>query len=221
MSPLRARKALRLGPWLRVNFTLRSVSDWLRDWLPDGHVDPGRRPWSSITLGPRGLSYNTKRRRARVDLPGPFSYETPLWEMPGPFTYGEPRDGRPPVWTDGSGNRFEQTTNATGGTTTRYLPDPVTEEEALRETCPRCGAEPDFPCHTARGRVAGQPHMLREELARARRRYPETPDRQFSCEHGTPADTRCELCDVPGPHEHDASCPDFCPDIPPWGTPPR
>jgi hypothetical protein len=79
MSPIRARKALRLGPWLRVNFTLRSVVDFLRDVLPDGHIDEGARPWSSVSVGPRGASYNTRRRTARVDLPGPFSYET------GPF----------------------------------------------------------------------------------------------------------------------------------------
>lgn len=253
MSPLRARKGIG-GKWFRINFTLRSVSDWLRDFMPDGHVDPGRRPWSSITIGRRGLSYNTKRRTGRVDLPGPFSYETPrlgevarsariMDELEGqPIRWGvgavrdeqhcghwydhsdwpccrcgyngpdetacpgEPRDGRPPVtsWTDSDGRRWEQTQRPDGGTSTRYLPDPVSADLAEQQECPRCGAEPGSPCRTHGTGRPTNPHMPRVELARLERAYPH-PDRQFSCEHGVPADTRCELCDT----------------IPPWGTPPH
>lgn len=54
--PIRFRKTIRLGPLLRLNL---SRSGW---------------SWS---IGPRGASFNTRRRRARVDLPGPFSYESP------------------------------------------------------------------------------------------------------------------------------------------------
>jgi hypothetical protein len=193
VSPLRGRKALNLGPWFRVNFTLRSVADWLRDWFPDGHVDPGRRPWSSLSIGPRGASYNTRRRTARIDLPGPLSYETPpLDRGPG----GEIPPGRPapqwtatPVrWTDGNGRAWEQTERPDGGTTTRYLPDPVTDDEAEAQPCPRCSAEPDHPCRTRGTGRPTEPHMPRIELARLARTDPPpaTPDGE----------------------------------VPPWGTPP-
>jgi hypothetical protein len=231
VSPIRARKSIG-GKWFRVNFTLRSVVDFLRDWLPDGHVQPGRRPWSSITIGSRSFSYNTKRRTGRVDLPGPFSYETPRidgWgdrlatrEHPGAVSdgqhcrhwydnpetpccrcgyngpdettcAGEPRNGRPPVerWTDDRGRRWERTANGAGGTTTSYLPDPVSDDEAEQQACPRCHAEPDAPCRTRGTGRPTKPHLPRVELARLARAYPEPAAEQGGGE------------------------------IPPWGTPPR
>jgi hypothetical protein len=178
VSPLRARKSVG-GKWFRVNFTLRSVVDFLRDWLPDGHVQPGRRPWSSITIGPRGWSYNTKRRTGRVDLPGPFSYETPR--------IGDDVER----WTDDRGLRFERVVNATGGTTTSYLPDPVSDDDAEQQSCPRCHAEPTAPCRTRGTGRPTKPHMPRVELARFARAYPD-----------------------PAAEPHGG-------EIPPWGTPPR
>jgi hypothetical protein len=208
VSPFRGRKALNLGPWIRVNFTLRSVADWLRDWFPDGHVDPGRRPWSSLSIGPRGASYNTRRRTARIDLPGPFSYETPPLDrddgdpddgcrlcggLPGDRSSHWPGCSRapspPPVrWTDEGGRAWEQTERPDGGTTTRYLPDPVTDDEAEAQPCPRCRAEPDHPCRTRGTGRPTEPHMPRIELARLARTTPPpaTPDGE----------------------------------VPPWGTPP-
>lgn len=193
MSPLRARKSVG-GKWFRVNFTLRSVVDFLRDWLPDGHVQPGRRPWSSITIGPRSFSYNTKRRTGRVDLPGPFSYETPRlspreleardgWLLPG--------DERP-RWRDDRGHgEWTHGPNGTGGTTTRYLPDPVSDDEAEQQPCPRCHAEPAAPCRTRGTGRPTKPHMPRVELARFARAYPDPAAEQSGG------------------------------GIPPWGTPPR
>lgn len=213
MSPFRGRKALNLGKLVRVNFTLRSVADFLRDWSDDGHLTPGRRPWSSISLGPRGFAWNSRRRTARIDLPGPLSYETPKldrvaladrdlyadgqhcrhwYDDParpccrcgynGPDETacdGEPRLGRPPVperWRDDRGHgTWESGPNVTGGTTTRYLPDPVTDDEAEAEECPRCGAEPGRPCRTATTGRPTEPHMPRVELARLARAYPEPP----------------------------------------------
>lgn len=68
MSPIRARKAIPLGKFIRVNITARSIARALRGQGA---------PWSSISIGPRGFTWNSRRRTARVNLPGPFSYETP------------------------------------------------------------------------------------------------------------------------------------------------
>lgn len=199
MSPIRARKAISIGPWLRVNITARSIIDFLRDALPDGHTDPGRRPWSSLTIGPRGLSYNTRRRTGRVDLPGPFSYETPklrpdpddgchlcggLPEDRSRHWPGCRRDRRPPVrWTDQDGRRWEQTERPDGGTATRHLPHADLQDAALQQPCDldTCLARPGHWCRTRSGRRAAELHVGRYELARV--------------------------------HLHHAP-------IPPWGTPP-
>ncbi len=52
--PIRFRKILRFGP-LRANLSNSGIS------------------WPA-KLGP--LSWNSRRRRGRVNLPGPFSYDT-------------------------------------------------------------------------------------------------------------------------------------------------
>jgi hypothetical protein len=54
VSPIRFRKSVRVLPFLRANLSRGGLS-----WT-----------WH---LGP--LSWNSKRRRARADLPGPFSWE--------------------------------------------------------------------------------------------------------------------------------------------------
>lgn len=54
--PLRYRQSLRLlGGLVRLNFSRSGVS-------------------TTIKVGP--FSWNSRRRRGRADLPGPFSYET-------------------------------------------------------------------------------------------------------------------------------------------------
>lgn len=52
--PIRWRKTWRLGP-LRLNFTQRGFTSW------------------SVKVGP--WSWNSRQRRQRVDLPGPFRWE--------------------------------------------------------------------------------------------------------------------------------------------------
>lgn len=54
--PLRARKAIRFGP-LRLHFTQAGFTSW------------------SIKVGP--WSWNSRTRRQRVDLPGPFHWQEP------------------------------------------------------------------------------------------------------------------------------------------------
>lgn len=52
--PIRFRKVIRFGP-LRLNLSRSGVS-------------------TTVKIGP--ASWNSRRKRGRVDLPGPFSYET-------------------------------------------------------------------------------------------------------------------------------------------------
>jgi hypothetical protein len=136
MSALRARKAVPLGKLVRVNFTLKSVTEFLRDFLPDGHVEPGRRPWSSISLGPRGFTWNSRRRTARIDLPGPFSYETP------------------------------KTDRALIGTPETLDREPdLTDEDLLAVPCRYCGALAGVGCHAASGRPVDYFHAGRRDDA--------------------------------------------------------
>lgn len=63
MSPIRLRKAIRFGP-LVFNLTQRGLSS------------------VSLRMGP--LSLNSRRRRLRADLPGPFFWEGPMIRRPAP-----------------------------------------------------------------------------------------------------------------------------------------
>jgi hypothetical protein len=152
---LRARKTARVGRFLRVHFTLRSVLTFLRDVTSDGHID-GTRPWSSLSIGPRGLAWNSRARRVRADLPGPFYAESdPFWTTT-PEQFAE-RVDRTRVRID------EAVRDG------RWPPTPVTDEEAEAQDCPRCGAEPDGPCRTSTTGDPTEPHAARKARALAAR----------------------------------------------------
>lgn len=148
MSPLRSRKVVNVGPWLRANVTHRSLLTWLRDVL-DGDGRITTRPWTSLSLGPRGLSFNTRRRTGRVDLPGPFSYET------DPVEFGDRVD------------RLRARMDQDPAFTPHPLPY-VSDEDAEQETCTRCGAEPGQHCRTMTHGDPTDPHAPRIKAARER-----------------------------------------------------
>lgn len=55
MSPLLFRKRIRIGPWYYANMSRSGVSHTVRLW-------------------PLPVSWNSRGRRIRVDLPGPFAW---------------------------------------------------------------------------------------------------------------------------------------------------
>jgi hypothetical protein len=73
--PFRIRKAFRLGPFLRLNLSRSGLS------------------WS---VGPRGLSWNSRRRTVRADLPGPLSWESRPLGRNSSFARRPRPQGRPP-----------------------------------------------------------------------------------------------------------------------------
>jgi hypothetical protein len=159
---LRARKTARVGRFLRVHFTLRSVLAFLRDVAADGHID-GTRPWSSLSIGPRGLAWNSRTRRVRADLPGPFYAESdPLaWTRDD----GDPDDGCRYC----GGLPGDRSRHFPGCSRDYRPPTPVTDEEAEAQDCPRCQAEAGYPCRTSTTGDPTEPHAARKARALAAR----------------------------------------------------
>ena len=74
MSPFRFRKRLRILPGVHLNLSRR--------WPP------------SVSVGPRGLQFNSRTRRVSADLPGPVNYQTR--SLGGPRMQGP---ARPVSWS--------------------------------------------------------------------------------------------------------------------------
>lgn len=63
LTGVRYRQSIKVAPGVRLNLGRRGPSSW--------------------TLGPRGATYNTRRRRVRIDAPGPFAWESPPIDLDG------------------------------------------------------------------------------------------------------------------------------------------